>query len=303
TDPDGLGYCPRCGFCRAVEQEKALAQAAPAQEAANGQLAASWQAARGPPGSAWGILGATVFLVPVSFLAHRHLGVSSRARYFWMAAQIALGITSFFAAQVWAFILVRQKERVGVLDLVFPGNLWRHAFLGLPETGGPFSLCAFGSVALLTGALWIGKWDWLTTYDTEPDLPKTFVADESHDFRSDYKKLKEAAKAEQEKPAPTPRVDTRPTVQCVVIGYVPDQDGHVESLVLATLKDGTLTYAGTVNSGLGKTEAAALTKKFASLTSKVPLLGDLDMKAVWVRPEVFCEIHQSGTTPKGRLVE
>src|SRR5262249_744208 len=148
--PDGLGYCPRCGYCRAVEQEKLMAEAAaaaPAQETVKEQLATALQMVRALPESAWVILVATIFLVPISYLAHRNLGVDSRARYFWMAAQIALGLASFFAAQVWAFILVRRrKDRVGALDLVFSGNLWRHAFLGLPETGGPFSLCAFGGV-------------------------------------------------------------------------------------------------------------------------------------------------------------
>jgi len=32
ADPEGLGYCPRCGFCRAVEREKAQAQTAAAQK-------------------------------------------------------------------------------------------------------------------------------------------------------------------------------------------------------------------------------------------------------------------------------
>jgi hypothetical protein len=309
ADPAGLGYCPRCGFCRAVEQENARAQAAaaaPLREAANEQLTTYWQVVRALPESVWVILVATVFLLPISYLAHRSLGPDTRARYIWMGAQIALGVVSLLAAQVWAFVLVRRKERVGLRDLVFPGNLWRHAVHGLPETGGPFSLCFFGGVALLTAVLWIGRWDWLLTYDTERDIPKTVVAEESRDFRSDYKKLKEATNAELNKPAPTPtpvtQVDTRPTVQCVVIGYVPGADGQIDRLVLATLKDGTLTYAGTVSSGLGRTEATALTKKFAALTSKAPLLANLDVKAVWVRPEVFCEVHQSGANDKGHLI-
>ena len=308
ADPEGLGYCPRCGFCRAVEREKAQAQTAAAQlcEAANRQVATNWQAVQALPASVWVILVATVFLLPISYLAHRNLAADSRARYVWMAAQISLGVASLAASQLWAFVLVRRKEKVGLRDLVFPGNLWRHAVHGLPETGGPFSLCAFGGVAVLTGVLWIGRWDWLLTYDTERDIPTTRVAEENRDFRSDYKKLKEAARAEAEKPAtppvPPPQVDTRPTVQCVVIGYIPDADGQIDRLVLATLKDGTLTYSGTVSSGLDKAESAALTKKLATLASKAPLLGNLDFKAVWVRPEVFCEVHQSGTNEKGQLI-
>ena len=88
-----------------------------------------------------------------------------------------------------------------------------------------------------------------------------------------------------------------------MIGYLPDKDGSPASLVLATLRDGKLTYAGTVTNGVGKEQAPALMKKFAALATNASLVSDVDVKAIWVRPEVFCEVHQSGFNAKGLLVD
>ena len=230
----------------------------------------------------------------------------------WTFTQILLGFGVIYASQVWAFFLLRARhERVGFLDTLFPGKLWRLTLHALPESGGTLCLCLCGSVAVLTGFIWIGDWWWLLDIDTTQDIPTTHVAEETSDFRHDYKKLKEAANSlhtEREKPAsPAPPAapprNARPTAQCVVIGYLPDKDGSPTSLVLATLHDGKLTYAGTVTSGLGKEQASALLKKLAALATNAPLVSDVEVKAIWVRPEVFCEVHQSGYNAKGLLVD
>jgi hypothetical protein len=328
-----------------VEQETARRADAGRQfrEKAAQHVNTTWDMVRLLPESVWLILVATVFLLPLSYFVNRALAPDSNIRFIWTWAQIVVGVVAIFAAQVWAFVLLRRREEpVVVTDIFLPGNLWRRAVHGLPETGGPFSLCAFAFVAILTAILWIGRWGWLLTFDSTPDLPTVHVTEENRDFRADYKKLKEAAtaaKIEREKPltpppppvdnrtplpvdnrtpppvdnrtptppvdnrTTTPPVDNRPTTLCVVIGYVPGENGRIDGLVLATLREGTLTFAGTVSSGLGKTESAALAKRLGPLTSKTPLVSGVDVKAVWVKPEVFCEVHQSGATTKGQLID
>jgi hypothetical protein len=260
------------------------------------------------------IVLAGLALLPLCYFVDHNLVPNSRQRIIWTFSQIGAGVVIIYAAQVWAYFLLRaRRERVGFMDTLFSGNLWRLTLHHLPETGTPLALCGFGTLTVLTGILWIGSWSWLLSFDTEPDVPTTHVTEENSDFKHDYKKLKEAATSlsnEREKsvkPAPTKPTktgDTRPVAQCVVIGYIPDKEGHVSALILATLRDGKLTYAGTVSQGIGKEESAGLMKRLSLLATNEPPLSDITMKAAtWVRPETFCEVHQSGYSTKGLLIE
>ena len=100
--------------------------------------------------------------------------------------------------------------------------------------------------------------------------------------------------------------DTRPTQQCVILGYTVDNDKEqrkpmVTSLVLATIRDGQLRYAGLVRRGINPRASDELLKRLAPLVQPEPFLSGLTLQAIWVKPQVYCEVHLSGFDIDGHL--
>lgn len=328
TDPNGLGLCPQCGYCRSLEESPSLppeetpsAVNTPLKslESAAPNVVAAWRAMQLLPVSTWPMLVGGLCLLPACYLADRRLATDSRERALWSAGQLALGLLAIFVAQVWVFVLLRRQERLSIKDIFFPAHLWRVACVSLPGTGGALSLGFNGCYAVLTAALWIGGWwywwYWVDTGDTEPPVRTVHVAaPASKDWRDEYHRLKKATiqvskgdgnnsadKPKEPPPRDSELTDSRPVALCVVVGYLPGENGELAGLVLGTLRDGQLTYAGTVTTGISKEKAAALVKKLQGLGSDSPLFST-DLKAQWVRPTLFCEIHQSGFDDKGMLI-
>lgn len=316
TDPDGLGLCPRCGYCHSLEEAPSvsLSDQATVVEAApsNNQVVLGMRAVGQLPLITWPILLGCLSLLPLCYFADRRLLPDSRERALWCVGQLLYGLATVFVAQVWAFCLLRwRREEVGIKDIFFPANLWRLTCMALPGTGGALSLGATGCLAIFTALIWIGGWwYWVDGGDTEPDMPTTRRPTAAgRDWRDQYQLVKKATarvtNGERDESPDTSREvilrDSRPVTECVVIGYVPGEDGQLAGLVLGTLRDGQLTYAGTVTSGISKEQSAALAKKLQTLGSKAPPFAT-DLKARWVRPAVFCEVHQSGYNDKGLLI-
>jgi hypothetical protein len=70
---------------------------------------------------------------------------------------------------------------------------------------------------------------------------------------------------------------------------------------LARLHQGQLTFAGVVRDKMS--QKPELLDRLSKLGTARPAVEGLDIKAVWVRPELFCEVHQSGEDDKGKLVD
>ena len=98
-------------------------------------------------------------------------------------------------------------------------------------------------------------------------------------------------------------------MQCVIIGYTVEDDKErrgekVSSLVLATVVDARLKFAGSVRRGLTPQASDELLKRLAPLVQPDSFLPSLRMPGVvWIKPQVFCEVHQSGADADGRLQE
>jgi hypothetical protein len=82
---------------------------------------------------------------------------------------------------------------------------------------------------------------------------------------------------------------------------VPASGGQPPGLVLAKLRDGQLAFAGVVRSGLNR--MPDVLDRLSKIGRTRPLVEGLNLDAVWVRPEVFCEVHQSGSNDKGEFVD
>jgi hypothetical protein len=95
--------------------------------------------------------------------------------------------------------------------------------------------------------------------------------------------------------------DVRPKIACTVIGYLPDEEGGLSGIVLATPSDGKLRFAGVVQVGVSGWQSKSARDRLSELAIKRPAVEGLDMQAVWVRPVVTCIVHHSGKTAGGQV--
>jgi hypothetical protein len=82
---------------------------------------------------------------------------------------------------------------------------------------------------------------------------------------------------------------------CVVIGYRASRGG-LRDVVLATLVNGSLTYAGVVELGIPGTLSTL--QRLHSRQIKKPVIA-CPVSARWVKPEIFCTVHFCGWRPAG----
>jgi len=95
--------------------------------------------------------------------------------------------------------------------------------------------------------------------------------------------------------------DARPKMACTVIGYVPDEEGGLSGIVLATREGDKLHYAGVVQVGVTGWQSKSARDRLSALAIKRPAVEGVDMQAVWIRPVVTCIVHHSGKTAGGMV--
>jgi hypothetical protein len=102
-----------------------------------------------------------------------------------------------------------------------------------------------------------------------------------------------AAHPEKDKPAGEPEESAAPrksVTKCIIVGYT-TKDGGLDGLVVATVDGDELRYAGVVPAGKDAAERKDLLTRFEALKAPAPVFPDLDVRAVWLRPQLSCEVE------------
>jgi hypothetical protein len=158
-DPERLGLCPGCGYCRALAQAPPLLtgpRAAPCWASALG-LVGFWQRFRLLPVGTWLILGAALTVLPLSYLADRNLPTGSRERALWSSVQVGVGAAVLLLGQAWTLrLLWARQERASLFAVLFPLRLWPQAVRWLPDTREALCLTGGGLATVLAAVLWVG---------------------------------------------------------------------------------------------------------------------------------------------------
>ena len=89
------------------------------------------------------------------------------------------------------------------------------------------------------------------------------------------------------------------TLACVIVGYTVERHG-LHSLLLATLHQGILRYAGQLRRGLTRVLQADLAGLLAQRRRCQPVVA-CPQPALWVEPELYCLVQCFGWTPSGQL--
>ncbi len=326
-DPDGLGLCQACGYCRSLEQDRDLVPPPPEEPTAAGAPRRSlfgfveFCILLGKlPGWFWGLLAGTGVLVGLSFAADALLPHAGLARALCGTGAAVLGLGLVLAAHGSALVrLAPSDDRLGLKDLFLFLRLWVLMARRRPPLCRTLCAAVWGLTLAACGLFVVGGLAyWFRSYEpaktADHRLRQAAAAvDEGLAARPPKPAAPAVTPANPARPAPdgphkddkappVAKPDPRPTVQCAVIGYVPATETEPFALVLGTVdEEGTLRFAGLVRQGLTPEAVAALVKKLSGLARPKSPVGTGPARAVWVRPKVFCEVHQSGRDEKGTL--
>jgi hypothetical protein len=325
SNPAGLGWCPKCGYCRSLQEEANL-------PAALGKPAAVKSSPLGVveffhllgrvPGWFWVLAGGGAVLTSLAAAADFLLPDNCLARALCSTVPVGLGLIGLLAAQVWAILLIgAEDDALGAKDVILSARLWRLTLQRLPRTRKPVWLGGWSVTTVLCAALIVGGFSyWYQFYKPKRTADRGLrdvaaLAAAAADNDGGEKSLEDAVgdfagkqdltdkDKEKKKKEEASKVDRRPTTQCVIIGYLTDPENKLSGLVLATTDGKRLRYAGVVKRGLGDEARQELQERLGKLVLPGPFLPGLKLEAVWVKPAVFCDVHHSGYDGRGLLQE
>jgi hypothetical protein len=294
TDPDGLGWCPGCGYCRSIEEEgKAIAAAPPPPAPKQPSLLGAsefGEAMRRMPHWAWPLLGGMALVIAISAAADYLLPEECLARALWSAIQMVLSIVGIITAQLWVALLVgADEDGLGAKDVILPGRSWRTAIRRLPATRKPVWLGAWCATGLVCGVAVVGGFNyWLEAVKQGRvrRLAERLAGETAQDTGRELKVILEPPTA----PAPPAATGDGGVTQCAVIGY--QTDGRtVTALVLAMAEGDQLLFAGVVREGLDAEVRRDLMSQLPRMRRTEPLIPGLKIYGtVWVKPGVYCDV-------------
>jgi hypothetical protein len=247
------------------------------------------------------LFGGLTVVCGASCAADLCLALPSRERAIWSTAQFILGIIGLLGAGVWVSQrLGLNNENFSLLDLLLPDRLWPLAIKKLPETRWQVCTGAWSLAAMLCAAVWVGGWTyWFPTSKAPPPAAKgkgTFGAAKKEDD------------ADGPDPAATPKDGVnaitggdgpgakpgKEVTQCVIVGYTVE-NGELTGLVTARVDGSDLRYTGVVPLAKDSTVKEDLLARFAALKAKTAVFPDLNVRAIWLRPELSCDIESTAS--------
>jgi hypothetical protein len=296
----GWSWCHGCGH-RVAGREDPVATQTPMPSGARPRTLTGESelalAARLIPSWVWVLFGGLVVIAAVTCAADMLLPYPSRERAIWSTAQFFLGLAAFLIAGIAVSgHLGMQREHFGLADLFMPDRLWPRALKRLPHTRWHVCAAVWSLSVSLCGVIWVGGWTWWLPTKTPPRPGKGSVVrpysapkpEEDPDDPAESKDAKPVTTGEEKKPEE--EAPKRATARCVIVGYTL-KDGEPAGLVVAVARDDQLHYAGVVPVGDDPAVREDLKTRFAALKADAPVFPDLDVRAVWLRPKLNCDVE------------
>jgi len=155
-DPNGLGWCKACGYCRSLAESEAQAAQTPAA-AAPTTLTATSSAIRQTATWFWVALIGMILVAGATFALTSCLTLSPLQRALLTSVQIAAGVGLMFAGQFIGLLRIAPEEStLSFKDAVFPFRLYGLIFKRLPSTRHTVYLGAWGLAAIVSATVFIG---------------------------------------------------------------------------------------------------------------------------------------------------
>src|SRR5262245_49945200 len=180
TDPLGLGWCQKCGYCRSLEEDKTQAliqrrEAQKRQPSPLGSLEFFQMVARFPAWT-WVLIGGVAMVVALNVPPALSLPDDCLGRALWSSIEICLGFALIIGAQTWALcLLAPNDDRLGFKDAIIPGRLWALVAKNLPAMREQLWMASWGLAAILSGLIVVGGLGHWFTYLPRQEPPPRLV--------------------------------------------------------------------------------------------------------------------------------
>lgn len=268
------------------------------------------------PTWAWILVGCVFAVIAESVIIRLATAQSPAFRTSWSLWQLLLGFVSFGVCHTYCFAKVMNNEAdVKFLDYILrPIKTWSIAFRDMPERGwvcyvGLSGLTAVAMSLLVIGGIPYEKLlDWNIKEKAKFNLMGAIMEQAQNAAEDDEKSLEEAvgdlagkAELDEDKKKQAAK-NKREREDCIIIGYMANQAGEIQTLFLAAEHYAKLSYAGSVRAtGLAEAEMRELTRNLAASKSHRPFVKVSIDGATWVKPKYLCRVSYRRRGKQGGL--
>ncbi len=161
-NPDSLGWCMACGYCRSTAEESGgplPVAPKPVRKRQHSGLGAIefFQVLTWLPRWFWLLVFGVVVVVHGAIFLSMQLPAEGRERAVWSVTLIVAAFTTLMVAQLWAvFLIGSQDERLGARDVLIPFRLWGSTIRRLPASCYPVCLGVWAVTLLICACTVVG---------------------------------------------------------------------------------------------------------------------------------------------------
>jgi hypothetical protein len=163
VDPNGLGWCQACGYCRSLAECKLNTDIpAPSEPSA---LMSTGGVIRQTPLWFWVTLLGTTTIVIGTILGERFTNWTDLHRAVFCTIQVLTGVAFMLVGQFLGLLRVAPDDpSISFKDAVFPFRLYGLIFKHLPDTRVAVYLGVWGLAAVITASIVVGGMGHWFTY-------------------------------------------------------------------------------------------------------------------------------------------
>jgi hypothetical protein len=174
VDPQGLGWCKACGYCRSLADSEKQAPEPVQAPAKPNTLTATSSALGQTPRWFWIALFGVVVIVAGTIAGGHYLTLKPLERALLTTVQIAAGIIVMFVGQFLGLLRIAPEDStLGFWDAVFPFRLYSLVFKRLPSTQTTFCLGVWGVAMIASAAIFVGGLEHWLNYIPKSQAQKT----------------------------------------------------------------------------------------------------------------------------------
>ena|GEM_PF-1904112 len=300
----GWNWCQRCGHREEGQAPDPVIALNPSSTRRSRSGAPSSELAlafRLIPSWGWCLIVGLVCVFTLSLIADYKLAENSRLRAICSTIEVVGGLLAFLIAGVAASTRFGPMHgSLSLTDWLLPDRLWVLVIRSLPATRWHVCTGAWSAMAVLCGFFCVGGLTyWLPSKMSPPKPAKVHFARPSDNSSEDQWKTDDQDPSAEKLDKPTTEATEAPprpkqtVTKCVIVGYT-TKDGELDALVVATVQDDELSYAGIVPASKDPEVRKDLLSRFGSLKVDTPVFPDLEVKAIWVQPRLFCKVESAG---------
>jgi hypothetical protein len=254
------------------------------------------------PSWGWFLLVGLCCVAALSLIADYNLPENSRVRAIVSTIEVVGGLLAFLIAGLVASTRFGpMHQSLGLTDMLLPDRVWVLAIKRLPATRWHVCTGAWSAMAVLCGILWVGGLTyWLPSKKAPPKPANVPFASRTKDKSSEDEAKMDDQNPPAEKPDKPTTEETKETprpkktvTRCIIVGYT-TKDGELDGLVVATVQNDELSYAGIVPASKDPAVRKDLLSRFGSLKVDTPVFPDLEVEAIWLQPRLFCAVESAG---------